>query len=71
MLINHGAATANVNPSLFWSGKGPLLLFVSLRKINMGEEILYDYGPEYHGREGFIQHPFNFYQRFFYLLTRN
>jgi hypothetical protein len=71
MLINHGAATANVNPSLFCSEKGPLLLFISLRKISMGEEILYDDGPEYHGREGFIQHPFNFLSKIFYLLTRN
>lgn len=52
MFINHG--TPNVTPSRFWSAKGPILLFISLRKITMGEEILYDYGPEYHGREGFL-----------------
>jgi len=38
MFINHG--TANVNPSRFWSAKGPLLLFISVRKISMGEENL-------------------------------
>jgi hypothetical protein len=42
MFISHGAATVNVNPSRFWPGKGPLLLFIS--ENNKGEEILYDYG---------------------------
>jgi hypothetical protein len=52
MFINHGIP--NVAPTRLWSSKGPLLLFISLRKINMGEEILYDYGPEYHGHKDFI-----------------
>jgi len=52
MFINHG--TPNVVPSRFWSSKGPLLLFISLRKISMGEEILYDYGPNYPGLDGFV-----------------
>lgn len=52
MFINHGIP--NVTPTRFWSAKGPLLLFISLRKINMREEILYNYGPEYNGNENFI-----------------
>ena len=35
MFINHGAP--NVTPARFWSSKGPLLIFISLRKIGMGE----------------------------------
>lgn len=46
MFINHGIP--NVVPTRLWSSKGPLILFISLQKINMGEEILYDYGQEYH-----------------------
>jgi hypothetical protein len=52
IFINHGKP--NVAPSRFWSSKGPIILFISLRKINMGEEILYDYGPKYSGSEHFL-----------------
>lgn len=48
MFINHG--TPNIAPSRCWSSKGPLLVFLSIRKISVGEEFLYDYGPEYPGR---------------------
>jgi hypothetical protein len=34
MFINHG--TPNVAPTRFWSSKGPILLFISLRRISMG-----------------------------------
>lgn len=47
MFINHG--TPNVIPTRFWSSKGPILLFISLRKIKMGEEILYNYGSNFPG----------------------
>ena len=40
MFINRGIP--NVKPNRFWSSKGPIILFTSLRKIKMGEEMLYD-----------------------------
>ncbi len=52
MFINHGKP--NVIPTRFWSSKGPILIFISLRKISMGEEILYDYGPNYPGIDQFV-----------------
>ena len=35
MFINHGRP--NVIPTRFWSSKGPILIFISIRKISMGE----------------------------------
>jgi SET domain-containing protein len=47
MLINHCGKNPNVVPGKYWTPKGPLILFLALRKINKNEEILYDYGPKY------------------------
>jgi hypothetical protein len=41
MFINNGLP--NVKPNRFWSSKGPIVIFISIRNIEMGEEILYDH----------------------------
>jgi SET domain-containing protein len=53
MFINHSKENANVKPGKYWTPKGPLILFLAVRQIKMNEEILYDYGDQYNGRELF------------------
>jgi SET domain-containing protein len=52
MFINH-SKDPNVAPGRYWTPKGPLILLLAKRKIKRNEEICYDYGANYEGREKF------------------
>ena len=48
--INHSKPHCNVLPKVFFhSDEQPEIMFISLRKIDAGQEILFDYGPMYKG----------------------
>ncbi len=45
--INHASKQANLKPIEFLSYQGPMVMFVSRRKILAGEQLLYNYGDTY------------------------
>ena len=48
--INHSRNHYNVLPKVFFRADGqPEIMFISLKKISKGEEILFDYGRHYEG----------------------
>lgn len=43
-LINHSKIRANIKPKVIEVDSKPYIWFVAARKIEIGEELLYDYG---------------------------